>query len=192
MTLKMKRSSSRHNGNGHAAEKPSSGFVALSLLMTPSMAPKPKPEDGPPCHLCTARCCKYFAVEIDAPTDREDHEYIRWFLMHEGIAVWMDEGDWYLEVRTVCRHLQPDNSCGIYEKRPQVCRDYGVKDKDPCEFFTDDLEYDLYFDSDEKFEAWYKDEQIKKEKARNKRALLKKRRDANQKKLVRSHEGQKK
>ena len=96
--------------------------------------------------------------------------------MHEGIAVWMDEGDWYLEVRTVCRHLQPDNSCGIYETRPQVCRDYGVKDGEPCEFFTDELEYDLYFDSDEKFEAWYKAEQEKKEKRRRERARLRARR----------------
>ncbi len=180
MTLKTKRRPPRRNGNGRAARKPPSGFVALSLLMTPSMAPEPKPEDGPPCHLCTARCCKYFAVEIDAPTDAEDYEHIRWFLMHEGIAVWMDEGDWYLEVRTVCRHLQPDNSCGIYETRPQICRDYGVKDGEPCEFFTDELEYDLYFDSDEKFDVWSRAEQEKKEERRRKRARLKARRQRQQ------------
>lgn len=35
--------------------------------------------------------------------------------MHEGVAVWMGNGDWYIEIRATCKHLQPDNSCGIYE-----------------------------------------------------------------------------
>lgn len=74
--------------------------------------------------------------------------------MHEGIGVWVDGGDWYLEVRTQCRHLQPDNSCGVYETRPQICRDYGLPGEDPCEYFTKQLEYDLQFDNDAEFDEW--------------------------------------
>ncbi len=146
-----------------------SGFVALSLLLRPDPNKLPNPKDGPPCHLCTARCCKYFALPIDTPTGHEDYEHIRWYLMHEGVAIWMDDGDWYLEIRTVCKHLQPDNSCGIYETRPQICRDYGTENEEgPCEFFTDDLKYDLYFESDEDFAVWVSAEGEKK-KQRNAR-----------------------
>ncbi len=173
-TTKVKKKRSAH-GNGTAGNGLGStaGFVALSLLTAPHEAPTPRPEDGPPCHVCTARCCKYFALEIDAPRARADFDQIRWFLMHEGIAVWVEDGDWYLEVRTVCRHLQPDNSCGIYETRPEVCREYGTK-KDPCEFFTDDLEYDLHFESDTQFDAWL----AKREQERKSRKKLKQRQAA--------------
>lgn len=111
-------------------------------------------EDGGPCHLCAARCCKYFAVQIDTPESAQDFDHIRWYLMHESVVVWMQDSDWYLEVRTRCRHLQPNDSCGIYESRPQICRDYGLPGGDPCEFFTDNLTYDLFFESDDSFTEW--------------------------------------
>ncbi len=143
-------------------------FIAVSALLGASPGPaintpKPDPKDGPPCHMCTARCCKYFALAIDTPVDPQDHDFIRWFLLHEHVVVWRQDGDWYLEVRTPCRHLQADNSCGIYETRPQICRDYGLPDKAedasaPCEFFTDDGSYDLFFDSAEAFDVWSKPE----------------------------------
>ncbi len=147
------------------------GFVALSVLTSPTQAKRPKAKDGPPCDHCTARCCKYFALPIDKPKTKADYGYVRWYLMHEGIAVWVDEGDWYLEVRTVCKHLLPDNRCGIYETRPQICRDYGIPEEGPCEYFTDDLSYDLYFDNDDTFAAWA-EEQL--EKRRQKKLKRKK------------------
>jgi Fe-S-cluster containining protein len=155
--LAKKKSPALTQGNGAlrsaAGAKPPAAFVALSMLTAPYYTPMPKQEDGPPCHLCTARCCKYFALQIDKPKTREEYDHIRWYLMHEGIAVWKDDGDWYLEIRTVCKLLQPDYSCGIYETRPQICREYGSADE-PCEYFTDHLRYDLYFDSDDKFAEW--------------------------------------
>jgi Fe-S-cluster containining protein len=116
------------------------------------------PKAGPPCHDCTAKCCKYFALEIDAPTVPRDHDNIRWYLLHEHVVVWVQDGDWYLEIRTPCRHLQSDNSCGVYHTRPQICRDYGWPDADnpdePCEYFTGDDGYDLFFDTAAAFDAW--------------------------------------
>jgi Fe-S-cluster containining protein len=50
--------------------------------------------------------------------------------------------------------LQHDNTCGIYETRPQICRDYGLPGDDPCEYFTQDLEYDLFFTNDAELETW--------------------------------------
>ena len=116
------------------------------------------PSQGPPCHQCTARCCKYFALEIDVPTTPKDHDTIRWYLLHEHVVVWVQDGDWYLEVQTRCKHLESDNKCAIYHSRPRICRDYGWPDadnpEDPCEYFTGDGGYDLYFDSAEAFDRW--------------------------------------
>ena len=41
--------------------------------------------------------------------------------------------------------MQADNRCGIYETRPQVCRDYSTKD---CEY-EDDWTYDFYLETAE-------------------------------------------
>jgi len=132
------------------------------------------PTAGPPCHDCTARCCKYFALEIDPPRTPQDHDFIRWYLLHQHVVVWMQEKDWFLEVRTPCRHLQSDNSCGIYHTRPQICRDYGWPEKDkpaedPCEYFTGEGGYDLFFDSAEAFDAWSRVELDRRERRLAKR-----------------------
>ena len=140
----------------HAKNGPTLGFVPLASVLA-GASTLPGPEAGPPCHLCTARCCRYFCLQIDTPTTPKDMDQIRWFLLHLDVVVWVQEREWYLEVRNRCRHLQDDNRCGIYETRPQVCRDYGLPEGDDegtCEFFTDHLEFDLHFDTPEKFEAW--------------------------------------
>lgn len=139
------------------------------MLHEPAKPPLPKEEDGGPCHLCNAACCRYFALQIDKPKAKQDFDHIRWYLCHEGVAVWVDDGDWYLEVRTVCKHLQADNRCGIYETRPQICREYGMPEDGPCEYFTDDLKYDLYFDNDETFAVWAAERLEKKRRKKLKR-----------------------
>lgn len=44
-----------------------------------------------------------------------------------------------------CKHLQDDHRCGIYETRPQICRDYTT---DNCEY-EDDALYDMFFETPE-------------------------------------------
>jgi Fe-S-cluster containining protein len=97
------------------------------------------------CNYCTAKCCRYFALPIDDPTTREDWEFIRWYLLHEGATVFKEDGDWYLLVHAQCNHLQSDNRCGIYHDRPAICRDYSTKD---CEY-EDDWLYDQYLETAE-------------------------------------------
>src|SRR5262245_15861309 len=123
----------------------------------PLLTPRFDPSQGPPCHDCTARCCRYFALEIDRPATPRDHDHIRWYLLHEHVAVWVQDGAWFLEIRTPCRHLLPDNRCGIYESRPQICRDHGWPEKDdehPCEYFDAEGGFDLRFQSAEEFDRW--------------------------------------
>jgi len=130
-------------------------------------------KNGPPCDDCTAKCCKYFALQIDSPKTQKDHDHIRWYLLHEHIAVWVQGRDWFLEIRTPCRHLLPDNRCGIYETRPQICREHGWPDADhpdePCEYFTGNDGYDLHFETAEAFAAWSRVELDRREERLNKR-----------------------
>ena len=103
------------------------------------------PEGRVLCEFCTAKCCRYFALPIETPTEFTDFEYIRWYLLHERASVFKEDGDWYLLVHTTCEHLQSDNRCGIYETRPQICREYTT---DNCEY-EDDWTYDFYLETAE-------------------------------------------
>ncbi len=95
------------------------------------------------CSYCTAKCCRYYALPIDTPTTWEDFEHLRWFVMHGRTALFVDDGTWYLLVYGDCENLRDDYLCGIYETRPQICRDYSA---DNCEFDNDGC-YDKYFES---------------------------------------------
>lgn len=102
------------------------------------------------CMYCTAKCCRYFALPIDAPETLRDFEFLRWFLLHEHATAFVDEDIWYLLVHTTCKHLLPDNRCGIYETRPQICREYS---NDNCEF-DDNWVYDQYFETAEQVQDY--------------------------------------
>lgn len=131
---------------------------------------------SPPCDRCAARCCRYFALEIDRPVTPADHDRIRWFLVHERTAVWVEGGDWYLEVRNECRSLERDGKCGIYATRPHVCREYGMPEsEDRCEYYEDELSFDLLFESAEAFDAWSR-ETLRAREERLKRRREKRRR----------------
>lgn len=108
-----------------------------------------KRADLPPgnclCEYCTAKCCRYFALPLEEPETFEEFEYLRWFLLHDRASIFKEDGDWYLLVHTVCKHLQGDNRCGIYETRPKICREYTT---DNCEY-DDDWVYDFYLETAE-------------------------------------------
>lgn len=111
--------------------------------------PKPRREDIPAdrnlCEYCTAKCCQYFALSIETPESFEDFEFLRWYLLHGQASIFTEDDDWYLLVHTRCKHLLEDHRCGIYETRPQICRDYTTKD---CEY-EDEWTYDRYFETPE-------------------------------------------
>ena len=115
---------------------------------------KPRLEDLKPgeelCQYCQAKCCRYFALAIDTPETRNDFEFIRWYLMHEGATVFTEDGDWYLMVHAKCQHLQPDNYCSDYQNRPQICRDYKTDDCEYEDFWT----YDHYWETPEQVEQY--------------------------------------
>jgi uncharacterized protein len=125
-----------------------------SLSMVRPRRQKPHREDLHPeeclCSHCPAKCCNYFALPIDTPTTWTEFEYIRWFLLHDRAAMFIEEGDWYLLVYTRCKHLGRNNLCGIYLTRPKICRDYSTT---KCEY-EDNWVYDHYFEAPEQIEEY--------------------------------------
>jgi Fe-S-cluster containining protein len=97
------------------------------------------------CEYCTAKCCRYFALPIDTPTTWKDFDYLRWFMMHGRVSVFVEGETWYLMVHSECRHLLPDHRCGTYDTRPEICRSYSTVD---CEY-DDDAVYDKFFETPE-------------------------------------------
>lgn len=119
---------------------------------TPSL-PATKPAKAPKtlCAKCSAMCCRYIALPFDEPTDRESFDEARWFLMHEGVTVFVSDDQWYVSVATPCKHLDEQGMCSVYPKRPQICRDYADEN---CDYCGGDYEYSLFFCHPEQMEAY--------------------------------------
>ncbi|MHB0956616.1 MAG: YkgJ family cysteine cluster protein [Pirellulaceae bacterium] len=123
-------------------------------MTAPARPPKFAREDLKPgevlCSHCTAKCCRYFALPIDTPTEFADFEYIRWYLLHDRATVFTEEGSWYLLVHTPCKHLRDDHLCGIYDTRPNICREYTTE---ACEY-DEDWTYEQYFETPEQIQEY--------------------------------------
>lgn len=87
-------------------------------------------------------CCNSINQPIPTPRTREDFEHLIWQVSHENINIFKDIEGWFLHVDTNCMHLQPGGICGIYEKRPWVCREYS---NDFCEYDETIPEASEYF-----------------------------------------------
>lgn len=120
---------------------------SMSLATAPSRVRRREdaPKDRILCEFCSAKCCQYVALPLDKPKTWEDFDNIRWYLAHQDVTVFVDEGTWYIMMHRACRHLQADNRCGIYHDRMQICREYHT---DSCEFDEDYL-YEKVFENDQ-------------------------------------------
>jgi uncharacterized protein len=120
----------------------------------PGLARKPRREEVAPdkclCEFCSAKCCRYFALPLDTPKRRSDFDTLRWFLLHQHTSIFVEKKTWYLQVHTVCRELQSNNLCGVYDTRPKICRGYSTTN---CEY-EDDWVYDMFFETPEQLEEY--------------------------------------
>ncbi len=106
------------------------------------------------CDDCSGLCCRYFALPIETPDDWDDYDDIRWYLCHRDITVFVEDGDWYINVKNKCRHLRDkDHRCTIYEKRPKICRKYHTKE---CDLTEGEYDYELHFTDDKQMEEYMK------------------------------------
>ena len=103
------------------------------------------------CSRCTAICCRYFALQIDTPKAPSDYDDIRWYLMHENVHIFIEDGLWYLAIQTRCQNLGQDNRCGVYEDRPRICRDYSTEN---CDFHIGAYEFEQYFTQPQQLEEY--------------------------------------
>lgn len=106
------------------------------------------------CEHCTAVCCRYVALPIETPTERSEFDDIRWYLIHEGISVFVEDGDWYICFQTPCRHLLEDHRCGIYATRPRICRAYS---SDNCDYHSGDYGWEQHFTAVEHLDAYLRE-----------------------------------
>ena len=84
------------------------------------------------CGLCEgSKCCVYITQAIDTPRTMDEFDTLLWQMAHKGIQAYKDEDGWFLLVLSQCGFLQQDGRCGIYETRPQMCREYS---NDFCEY----------------------------------------------------------
>jgi hypothetical protein len=130
------------------------------------------------CDLCTGSiCCTYITHELDKPKKKKDFDYLLWQVSHENVSVFKDDDGWFLSVKQPCVHIMVDGRCGIYDVRPEICRDHS---NDCCEFDGPaEEDYDLYFDTydslnehcrkkfkrwDQRFEKWNKKREKKNKK----------------------------
>ncbi|MBU0718710.1 MAG: YkgJ family cysteine cluster protein [Planctomycetes bacterium] len=104
------------------------------------------------CEHCAAACCRYLAIPLDKPTTGRDYDDIRWYLMHEGVTVFVEDGDWYIQYETTCKALAADNRCGIYETRPAICRAYEFGE---CDYSPGSYGYDHLFTHAKQIEEFY-------------------------------------
>lgn len=104
------------------------------------------------CEHCTAACCRYLALPLDKPRTERDFDDIRWYLMHQGISVFVEDGDWYIQFRTTCKNLGADNRCMIYDVRPEICREYEPGD---CDYSGGDYGYEHLFTHPRQVEEYY-------------------------------------
>lgn len=102
---------------------------------------------NPPCHICKAKCCQYFALEIDKPTTLYEFENLKWYLLHEKTMIFVDNKEWFLQINNPCTHLSSDYQCLIYKKRPIICQEYGFDNENriSCDNIGKEDDHDTVF-----------------------------------------------
>lgn len=103
-----------------------------------------------PCKSCEAKCCRYFAMEIDTPRSKHDFENLRWYLAHKKIKIYVEKRKWFLEILNECKYLE-GHKCSIYDKRPLICREHSTY---TCEHVLEDMGHELLFSSMEELDIY--------------------------------------
>ncbi|MHC4698311.1 MAG: YkgJ family cysteine cluster protein [Planctomycetota bacterium] len=106
------------------------------------------------CEHCTAACCRYVAIPLDKPTSARDYGDMQWYLMHEGISVFVEDGDWYIQFQARCKNVGADNQCVIYATRPHICREY---EPGGCDYVGGTYGYEHYFTHPKQIKAYYEE-----------------------------------
>ncbi|WP_422447905.1 MULTISPECIES: YkgJ family cysteine cluster protein [unclassified Endozoicomonas] len=104
------------------------------------------------CDHCTALCCSYITQELDTPRSMHAFDVLLWQVAHKGVHIFKDGNGWYLLCQTRCEFLLPDNRCGIYKRRPIICREHSNEACERDAPINDGCE--LYFQTYDELDAY--------------------------------------
>lgn len=104
------------------------------------------------CEHCAAACCRYVALEIDKPRTARDYDDVRWYIMHQGISVFVEDGSWFIQIQARCKNLGMDNLCQVYTARPAICRDF---EPGECDYCAAENNYEHHFTHAQQIEEFY-------------------------------------
>ena len=98
------------------------------------------------CSFCTgSTCCTYVTQHMETPRSKEDFRQLLWQVSHQNVKLYKDDDGWTLLVDGKCQHLQMNGDCGIYDERPDICREHT---NDYCEFDAPSEDgFELYFEN---------------------------------------------
>lgn len=98
------------------------------------------------CSFCNGSiCCTYVTQHLDTPRSKEDFRQLLWQVSHQNVKLYKDDDGWTLLVDGKCQHLQLNGDCGIYDERPDICREHT---NDYCEFDAPSEDgFELYFEN---------------------------------------------
>lgn len=116
--------------------------------------PKNKETDTDQCSKCLpAKCCLYYAFELDPPKTRKDYESLLWKIAHGLTSIYIYRKKWHIMIHTRCNFLNKDNKCDIYEQRPYLCREHSTAN---CEYTDSDYGFSEHFRSYDELLAYIK------------------------------------
>lgn len=74
------------------------------------------------CFDCNS-CCTYLNIIVDKPNKEDYINALLWYINHAGCELYLDKDrDWSVLFRGRCRQLDSNGLCGIYDRRPSICR----------------------------------------------------------------------
>ncbi len=107
------------------------------------------------CKKCLpAKCCTYFALEVDEPESRKDYGAFLWQIAHKGVSFYIYRKRWHIMIDSVCHFLTADNKCAIYDTRPYICKEHSIE---TCEYTGEDYGFTEHFKSYEELLNWIND-----------------------------------
>jgi len=106
------------------------------------------------CRSCGARCCHYVTCRLDEPQCSEEHDNVRWYLLHHDVSVFVDlAGEWFVQFDTACEDVSEEGLCQRYSTRPSLCKEHG-EDDTICEYHAETDPYRHFFRSVREFEDY--------------------------------------
>ena len=122
------------NGNQVISKKP------LKVKKT-SAANSSTLHDSHDCSKCDL-CCTYLNITVDKPKSEKDVKNLLWYVYHDNCHLNLDEdGGWSVVFHNRCDMLDQNGLCGIYERRPSICRSFSSNNCHGTEYDNSVKEY---------------------------------------------------